>query len=172
MESSIEIGLAVNATWLRQMTELLSTLTDVRYQEVSPVLGPQRVGGHVRHILEFYECFLAGLFDGTIDYDARPRDREVEDSRTVAISRASQMLARIESLAALEDLSMMVRAEGEPRLLRSSVGRELQALSSHTIHHFALISMLLRVRGERVHPDFGMSPATLIFQQRQKERAA
>jgi hypothetical protein len=47
--------------------------------------------------------------------------------------------------------------------LCSSVSRELQALSSHTIHHFALIAITLRVHGFDVDPEFGMSPSTLRF---------
>ena len=50
----------------------------------------------------------------------------------------------------------------EPFLI-SSVGRELQVLSSHTIHHFALMAMTLRVLGVPVDPDFGMAPSTLRY---------
>jgi hypothetical protein len=48
--------------------------------------------------------------------------------------------------------------------LISSIGRELQALSSHTIHHFALIAITLRLHGFDVDQDFGMSPSTLRYQ--------
>jgi len=47
--------------------------------------------------------------------------------------------------------------------LRSSISRELQALSSHTIHHFALIAVTLRLHGFEVDPEFGMSPSTLQY---------
>jgi hypothetical protein len=46
----------------------------------------------------------------------------------------------------------------------SSVRRELQALSSHTIHHFALMAVTLRAHGLEVDPAFGMSPSTLRYQ--------
>jgi len=39
----------------------------------------------------------------------------------------------------------------------------LQALSSHTIHHFALIAVTLRLHGIQVDPNFGMSPSTLRY---------
>jgi hypothetical protein len=65
-----------------------------------------------------------------------------------------------------EDWELAVRIENadEDVYLTSSVGRELQALSSHTIHHFALIAIALRVHGLEVDPDFGMSPSTLRYQ--------
>ena len=50
-----------NVTWLRQAILLLDRMDDRTYLESPPSLAPHRVGGHLRHILEFYECFLDGL---------------------------------------------------------------------------------------------------------------
>jgi hypothetical protein len=69
----------------------------------------------------------------------------------------------------------MEDAEGtgvEDDLLDSSVGRELQVLSSHTIHHFALIAFTLRVLGIEVDRNFGMAPSTLRYEQNAKADAA
>jgi hypothetical protein len=44
--------------------------------------------------------------------------------------------------------------------MTSSVGRELQVLSSHTIHHFALIAVTLKALGVYIDSDFGMAPST------------
>jgi hypothetical protein len=45
--------------------------------------------------------------------------------------------------------------------MESSLSRELQVLSSHTVHHFALIAVTLRAHGVQMDPDFGMAPSTL-----------
>jgi hypothetical protein len=45
--------------------------------------------------------------------------------------------------------------------MESSLSRELQVLSSHTIHHFALIAVTLRAHGVQMDADFGMAPSTL-----------
>ena len=60
----------------------------------------------------------------------------------------------------MEDADAM---QVQDRFLTSSIGRELQILSSHTIHHFALIAMTLRAMGYHVDRDFGMAPSTLRF---------
>jgi hypothetical protein len=60
-----------------------------------------------------------------------------------------------------EDHDVLVRAEAGDDWLPSTVSRELQALSSHTIHHLALVAIILRLQGIRLDPDFGMSPSTL-----------
>ena len=43
------------------------------------------------------------------------------------------------------------------------ISRELQVLSSHTVHHFALIAVTLRMHGVEMDPDFGMAPSTLRY---------
>jgi hypothetical protein len=45
----------------------------------------------------------------------------------------------------------------------STIGRELQFLASHTVHHFAIMAMILRLQD--IHPpaDFGIAPSTLRF---------
>ena len=47
--------------------------------------------------------------------------------------------------------------------MESSISRELQVLSSHTIHHFAMIAMTLRFHGIEIDPEFGMAPSTLRY---------
>jgi hypothetical protein len=40
------------------------------------------------------------------------------------------------------------------------MARELGMLLSHTVHHYALIAMLLRARGIEPPADFGVAPST------------
>jgi hypothetical protein len=47
------------------------------------------------------------------------------------------------------------------KFMESSISRGLQVLSSHTIHHFALIAMTLRAHGIEMDPEFGTAPSTL-----------
>ena len=45
----------------------------------------------------------------------------------------------------------------------SSVERELQVLLSHTVHHYALIAVALRLHGHPVDEEFGVAPSTLRY---------
>jgi hypothetical protein len=162
--------IGANIGWLRQADALLDRISDAVYTATPAGLAPHKVGSHLRHILEFYECFLAGLPASHVDYDARKRDISVERSRQAARERISSLIRAFESESALRtDSTIGVRIEDagafripEPFLI-SSVGRELQVLSSHTIHHFALLAMTLRALGVAVDPDFGMAPSTLRY---------
>jgi uncharacterized damage-inducible protein DinB len=159
-----------NVGWLKQAEALLCQLSDCDYAERQPRAGGQSVGGHLRHILEFYECFLDGLSSARIDYDSRKRDLTFETSRLEALRRIGMLLSRLQNQSTvMGDSTIRVRMEDadeactpEPFLM-SSVARELQALSSHTVHHFALIAAVLRVQGVPVTAGFGVAPATLRY---------
>jgi hypothetical protein len=168
-----------NVTWLRQAVLLIEQLDDRTYRFSPPSLAPHRVGGHMRHILEFYECFLDGLEASHIDYDARKRDEAIEASRTVALSRIQSIIQRLERTPELRrDSILWVRVEDSPAVrlddsfMTSSVSREMQVLSSHTIHHFALIAMTLAALGHPADREFGMAPSTLRFNSLRRAAAA
>src|SRR4051812_32522033 len=90
-----------NVYLLLQGTVLLSEISDGAYRDPVPGLMMQRVGPQLRHVLEFYECFLDGVDSGHIDYDARKRDELLEASRTVAITKMYCMIVRLRALAEL-----------------------------------------------------------------------
>jgi hypothetical protein len=152
----------VNLNWLSQAGELLAGLSTPAFREVS---------GHLRHILEFYECFLEGFPGGHIDYDARRRDQSLERSAAAAAARIRTIGERLRMTREVRsDASVRVHVEGGAWAV-SCVARELDVLSSHTIHHFALIAMTLRALGVDVDPSFGVAPSTLRYRAKQMEKA-
>ena len=171
--------IATNIRWLRQALRLLDQLDDTVYSTAAPGFGPHRAGAHLRHILEFYQCFLQGLDSSHIDYDSRRRDEAIELSRAAASKAIRSIVHALESRSGLrEERIVWVRMEDadETRVrdsfMESSISRELQVLSSHTIHHFALIAMTLRAHGIQLDPDFGMAPSTLRHLASQRAEAA
>jgi hypothetical protein len=160
--------IAINVRWLRQALRLLERLDDTVYATTAPGFAPHRAGAHLRHVLEFYQCFLEGLESSHIDYDARRRDESVERSRNAATAAIRSIIHALETHADVrQERIVWVRMEDAPgsgvrdTFMESSLSRELQVLSSHTIHHFALIAMTLRAHGVELAADFGMAPSTL-----------
>lgn len=164
-DSNLEM-VDININWLRQVLLLLGDLTDEEFSTSPRGLAPHRAGSHLRHVLEFYECFLEGFRRGQIDYDSRRRDETLETSRYAAAARTCSIMKRLGTVSPWRsDAPVHVRVENAAvdAYLPSTIGRELQALSSHTIHHFALIAVTLRLHGHAVDSDFGMSPSTLQY---------
>lgn len=157
-----------NAELIYQGIRLLRALPDDAYTAElqagshAPALGP-----HFRHCLEFYLCFLDGLERRLIDYDARGRRRDVERDRETAIAQlaaAAERLGRLDPALLAAPIALRdegaADAGGDERL-ESSVGRELFFLASHTVHHYALIALALRLGGHPVPSGFGVAPSTL-----------
>lgn len=168
-----------NIGWLRQALELLDWVDDTAFATSPARMEPHRVGAHLRHIIEFYVAFLAGIASFHIDYDARRRDPEIERSRKAAADALRTIIHDLSSSPALRfNAIVWVRMEDAAAgaihdpLMESSIDRELQVLSSHTIHHFALIAMTLRFHGIPMPPEFGMAPSTLRYQATRGAEAA
>ncbi len=167
----------LNRRWLGQAIALLETVPAHSYTEPAPGLPQHRAGAQLRHVIEFYESFFRGLADAHIDYDARRRDLSLEGSQHSAIRRLTELTAQLEHVnSGVCDLILHVRMEdsdsNQDCWLTSSVSRELQALSSHTIHHFALIAVAIQAHGVDVPADFGVAPSTLRYRSQQAERCA
>lgn len=149
---------------LEQCAALLKRLDDTIYSNVQGLPVQSGIGAHVRHCLDFYGCLLRGLPARRIDYNQRPRDPQTENSRAHALRRVAAIQAVLCDLPALDgDMPLLVRAEDAAGndWCQSSLGREMQALLSHTVHHYALIALLLRLQGVVPEPSFGVAPSTL-----------
>jgi hypothetical protein len=144
---------------LAQGREVLAGLAPTVYR------GP---GAHVRHVIDHYECLLRGLPDGRVDYDARERDRLLEVDPAAARARLASLVRRLGPLAGREAeeplavrLDLGVKGGRSADWTRSSLGRELAFLASHTVHHYAIVALLLRGQGVDPGEEFGVAPSTL-----------
>jgi hypothetical protein len=160
-----------NILFLRQGIDLLQQVDDEMYAKAGAPYFSSGMGKHIRHNLDHYEMFLFGLAGNAIDYDGRQRDARVETERRYAIERMLTIIVRLEALATQNlDRSIFVkmndagRKNRSPQWSESTVGRELQFLLSHTVHHYALIAVILKIQGFDCHPDFGVAPSTLKYQ--------
>ena len=106
-----------------------------------------------------------------MDYDRRERDPRTEVEPAVCAERLRSVvegLRRVE--AGGEDRRLLVamdsgeRDHGDAGWTATTLGRELQYLLSHTVHHFALIGVMMRLLGRDPGPDFGVAPSTLRFE--------
>jgi uncharacterized damage-inducible protein DinB len=167
-----------NILFLRQGVALLERLNDELYVKTVVPYFSSGVGKHIRHNLDHYESFLAGLATGKIDYDGRQRDHRVETDRRYAIEKMLSIISRLEAMAAQKwDHSILVQMnevdEKSPSPWSSStLGRELQFLMSHTVHHYALIAIILKIQGFDCDQDFGVAPSTLKYQRSQEAKCA
>jgi uncharacterized damage-inducible protein DinB len=153
--------IAANLAVLRQGLELLEQIDDRLYAGVAAPLFEYGVSSHFRHCLDAYRCFLDGVTTGRVDYDRRERDARTEADRAHATERLRLTMGRLEELSSTDLPRGLQSKQDSPVWADSSVHRELQFLLSHTVHHYALVALMLRVRGFSPAADLGVAPSTL-----------
>ena len=156
-----------NMEMLSQAVRLLEDLSDPMFTNNEEAWFQSGVGRHMRHIISFYIIFLQGLPEGIIDYDRRPRHPELETSRSAAVARLRDIMTALERV---DDLHRKVMSKTDGHLRNpeaafspSTVGRELQFLAFHTVHHFAMVAMTLDRQGFKTPAGFGVAPSTLAY---------
>lgn len=129
-------------------------------------------GPHLRHVIEHYESWLGALGGLHIDYDRRARDAALERSPALARARLQAIQQRLANWPRLQLASpLRVRASiglaGEASCMAdSSFGRELLFVTSHAVHHFALLQLHCRQHGISMGADFGKAPATVAHERK------
>lgn len=169
--TTIKTLAADNSRYIDQAVKLLESLSDEQFSGPAPLKLGSSVGSHLRHCIDHYDNFLDGASSGKIDYDARQRQVELETDRMKAIAKLEGLIQRLEAMAGLDDKPLKVKMdcgnnESEKTWwTESSVRRELQFLISHTVHHYAIIKMVLIASDYPVGKDFGIAPSTLRYHQ-------
>jgi uncharacterized damage-inducible protein DinB len=159
---------SINVSTLSQLKGVIKQLKPSAYTLKSSTLNGSSIGQHVRHILEFYQCLLKGAKSGVVNYDIRRRDLRIENESSFALSLIDSF---IEILCSdqVEDLSLTNEMElmGITIKSKSSFDRELVYLMEHSIHHYAIINIALRLEHPHITVDknFGVAPSTIAHQE-------
>jgi uncharacterized damage-inducible protein DinB len=173
---------ARTALWLynARLLEQACAMVQRLQKEAAPTFKyEQAVGPHVRHIIEHYTALFAAL-DTTntcVDYDARDRDIRLQSEPAVTLTKLHEMAARMQGLAYAPTpvfdlhtaLSTRLKAgvEGEIEVtVSTTLERELLFLSSHAVHHFAILAHYCRIAGVDLGHDFGKAPSTMAFERK------
>ena len=165
----IEDLIEENCQCLQQAINMMDSITDDIYATNDGACFKSGIGMHIRHIIDFYENFLTG-YEDRIDYDARNRDPKMEVDRHYGVGKIRGVMNALEKLTTVtdgcDDQVQVKNDATDPRVdpfSASSVGRELQFLKFHAVHHYAMIAMILRLQQVDVPADFGYAPSTLLY---------
>ncbi len=131
----------------------------------------EAVGPQLRHCLDHFLCLLRGAVSGVVDYDARDRDRRLEEDPQYFLTIMDSVVQQLQSMdPAVLRRTLSLRQEvapgGQSGQVDTNMERELAFLSSHTIHHIAIVSLLAEARGVEVPPGLGVAFSTATFMQR------
>jgi uncharacterized damage-inducible protein DinB len=123
------------------------------------------IGEHVRHCLDHISVLVGAAPSMPLSYDRRERGTAVERDPAAALRLIMRLKSAIDrwherSLDEPLCVSSMLTAAGDSVTGWSTLGRELAFVNSHTIHHQAMIAVLLSLLGLEVPDRLGLAPAT------------
>jgi uncharacterized damage-inducible protein DinB len=153
------------AEHLDALADVVDRVSDLDYlaRPSSGVSGS--VGAHVRHCVDHVLALLDRPASGEMTYDDRQRDTALEQNRRLAVETLRRLAVRVRDVAPRTSdvpitLWTMLDRRGTRARVRTSLGRELVFVLQHTIHHEAVVAVLLASRGRVLSGHFGLAPST------------
>lgn len=151
---------------LRRLRRLLAVVPESVYSaEPVPDLSGS-IGAHVRHCLDHVAVLASTASSPRISYDHRSRGTPDEAQCFAALARIDNLMSGVARISQLPlDTPIVVESllheDADPITAGSCLGRELAFVLSHTIHHFAVVALLLSQCGVAVPSRFAHAPSTL-----------
>lgn len=154
---------------LGQLIMLIRQFKNNDYESPVEALSGSSIGGHVRHIAEFYECLIKGYETGLVNYDARRRNMRLETDADYAVDILIAISATLNTVQndRMLMLSMDLSSNGNPVVIDTTFYRELAYNIEHAIHHMAIIRIAVQAvyPGVIIPEHFGVAYSTLKFKQ-------
>ncbi len=153
---------------IRELGQVIDSINDQQYTTIPGPEFTSSIGAQTRHTLDHIKIFLDGLTAGNAPYDVRERGTEIETDRKSALKLISSICAKLDEIKYSDisseiNIQVQLHSHTPPVSLNSTVGREIGFLLNHSIHHNALVSIMLKKMGETVPPTFGYAPATIKY---------
>jgi len=155
-----------------QIRFYLLRLEQEKYQRPLEIFSGSSIGQHTRHIIEFFQCMLTQIDSGTLNYDLRQRNQELEQIPDCAMREIAIVLECLHYLkqpSVIKLASSYGAGDGQEFLMvETTLERELLYNIEHAVHHLAMIKIGLKIVAPDMKlPDsFGVAKSTLAFQQK------
>jgi uncharacterized damage-inducible protein DinB len=149
---------------LKRGVKLLENISDENYSNASIAPYYSSIGGHVRHILDVFDCIFEGLDSSEINLINRKRNNLAENFTKNGIQYFKEIIDKLKLLEN-ENFDKIVKVTDDLGLGIISANYTLSAIfiqaHSHAIHHFASVGYVISQLGiELPDEDFGFNPTT------------
>lgn len=147
------------------LLQVLKQLPDqAGYSEPCKALSNATIGQHTRHIIELYQCLIAGYQNGEINYDDRKRNLLYETDSVAAQGIIKEIQRELEQPD--KPVKIFCQTADHSVCIESNYYREILYNLEHCIHHQALIKVaLLDIDNLQIAEGFGVAPSTLQYRQ-------
>jgi len=155
---------------LQSLLKFLEQVEPSTYSKPLDIFNGSSLGGHTRHIIEFYHCLIKNYNKGIINYDLRERDKNIENDPELAIVAVQNIIVELKKINPDDAVELHMSYDPNSTALdtvASNVKREIVYNLEHTIHHMALLKIGVKVEAPHIvlENEFGVAPSTIKFQQ-------
>ncbi|MGB2128334.1 MAG: DinB family protein [Flavicella sp.] len=149
---------------LQKSLVLLSSISNTTYTDSSVAPYHVSIGGHLRHLLDFYACFFSGYSKGEVDLTTRNRALLIETDQEAAKAYAMRIIAQLKSIEN-DDFKRILHVTDDlgrgKQTVTYSVAALLFQIHSHTLHHYASIGYIVYQLGISIEDStFGVNPTS------------
>ena len=149
---------------LRRGLNLLTCISDEEYSNTSIAPYHSSIGGHMRHILDVFDCIFEGIESKNINLIQRKRNPLAENYTKHGVDYFNSTIKKLHKLKEV-DFNSMVSVTDDLGLGVIATNYTLSAIliqaHSHAIHHFASVGYVISQLGiELPDNDFGFNPTT------------
>lgn len=149
---------------LNRGIQLLNNITDEEYSNKSIAPYYSSIGGHVRHILDVFDCIFEGIEAGEINLIDRKRNTTVENYTKEGIQYFNTIITKLNEMEET-DFTQIISVTDDLGLGKVTVNYTLSGIliqaHSHAIHHFASVGYVISQLGIQLpDDDFGFNPTT------------
>ena len=144
--------------------KLLNYISDSEYSNTTIAPYYSSIGGHMRHILDVFDCIFEGLGESEINLINRKRNELSEKYTKDGIVYFEKTITSLKKLES-EDFNRIVKVTDDLGLGIITANYTLAAVliqvHSHAIHHFASVGYVISQLGINLpDDDFGFNPTT------------
>lgn len=149
---------------LQRGVSLLNYITDEQYSDTTIAPYYSSIGGHMRHVLDVFNCIFEGLHSKKINLINRKRNQLVEKYTKNGIEYFNEIIDQCKLLKN-EDFNQLIEVTDDLGLgtvtVNYTLGAVLIQAHSHAIHHFASVGYVISQLGIQLpDEDFGFNPTT------------
>ncbi len=149
---------------LKHAVVLFIDLTPDVYASKTAAPYYSSIGGHLRHILDVFQCVFNGIDSKTVDLTKRKRGTIVEKDPAEGLKYLRKIISQLERISGFDPgIDVTIRDDLGMGMvgIPTTLGGGLCQAHSHAIHHFACIGYLLHIHGHQLpSKGFGYNPTT------------
>jgi hypothetical protein len=147
---------------LNELKTFLLKLNNTQYSNCFPDLSNASIGAHTRHIIELFQCLENQYISGSINYDDRKRDINIQTDINSAIIAIENIILNLKKPNI--DLILKHNINESSIEIKTNYERELLYNLEHCVHHQALIKVaILQSKIIAIDKNFGVAPSTISY---------